>query len=64
MRRLYDEKAAETPEYKSCYTLMPLTFDTCCEMAENEYEYGLEDYYDYKYHAEKESQPCDYDDYY
>jgi hypothetical protein len=51
-------------DYKNSWVAMELTFDTCCTMAESEYEDALEAHYDYKYHAEKESQPCDYDDYY
>jgi len=64
MTKLYDSIVEDEPEAADKYIVIELSFDACCEMAESEYEDALEAHYDYKYHAEKESQPCDYDDYY
>lgn len=45
------------------WTPMELTFETCCEMAESQYDYDdyLADKADYEYHLEKESPLSDYE---
>jgi hypothetical protein len=64
MQELYDSIIEDWPERADTLTIEELSWDACCDMAESEHEDALESYYDYKYHAEKESQPSDYDDYY
>lgn len=64
MESIYNEWVNEDNSCASEYIVTELSFDSCCEMAEAEYEAGLDAYDDYKHDVERESFPCDYDDEY
>lgn len=64
METIYNEWVENDRDYASEYVIAELSFESCCELAEAEYEAGLDAYDDYKYDLEREAQPCDYDDYY
>ena len=64
MERILADWTENDADDASRYVIEALSFDSCCEMAEAEYEAGLDAYDDYKYDLEREAQPCDYDDEY
>lgn len=59
----YNRMVEDYEEDGKMWTPMELTFETCCWMAESEYDYDdyLADKGDYEYHMQKESSPFDYE---